>query len=358
MKDKKHYYCKQCLTELEDTDICNACGYQYAHKELTNMISDDSFPRAYFWHGVLAALVVGFASYYIVFSFFVGDSTMKKMGVALFITVPISCGATLGYYLRPIKNYVQRVLLVTLTAVTLAWLAFTFKMTGLACATILASIFVVPLYCGLVFGRFFRLWSAQYLTAQLQSSPLVIFFLMPILYGAIEEQYFQQTPTRTVETQVVIEAPQAVVWNAIRFYEHVRQDPPLILKLGLPIPKQAIGNHKSVGDITSCEYEGGGFIRKKITRLIQQEELSFDVIEQSIHFEHDLKLHGGSILLSPINAGKHTKITMKTNYESYVRPSWLWEPSMDYVIKTLHRYVIKDMQNDLRDPELKVAEKT
>ncbi len=117
-------------------------------------------------------------------------------------------------------------------------------------------------------------------------------------------------------------------------------------------------NRVSEDDITSYEYEGGGFIRKKITRLIKQEELSFDVIEQSIHFEHDLTLHGGSILLSPINTGKHTMITMKTNYESYVRPSWLWEPSMDYVIKTLHRYVIKDMQNDLRDPALKIAEKT
>jgi hypothetical protein len=357
MNDKKHY-CKKCLTMLDYIGYCDACGHRFNDKESINAVSEGDFPRAYFWYGLLAGLLVGFISYFIIYSFFGGNYEMKKMGVALFFIVPMSCGATIGYFLRPKQNFIDRVGITIFVAITLAGLIYTTKMSGLACASVLVGLFVAPLYCGLIFGRFFRLWAAQHLTAKLQSSPLVIFFLMPILYGAIEEQYFQQTPTRTVETQVVIEAPQAVVWNAIRFYEHVRQDPPLILKLGLPIPKQAIGNHKNVGDITSCEYEGGGFIRKKITRLIKQEELSFDVIEQSIHFEHDLTLHGGSILLSPINTGKHTMITMKTNYESYVRPSWLWETSMDYVIKTLHRYVIQDMQNDLRDPELKIAEKT
>lgn len=145
---------------------------------------------------------------------------------------------------------------------------------------------------------------------------------MPILYGGVEEQYFEPTPICTVETQILIEAPQSKVWKTLRFYEHVKQNPPLILKLGLPIPKRAIGNHKNVGDITSCEYEGGGFITKKITQLIEQKELSFDVIEQSIHFEHDLKLHGGSILLKPVNNCEHTmKVT--SDPVGYGNPVWI-----------------------------------
>jgi hypothetical protein len=220
--------------------------------------------------------------------------------------------------------------------------------------TVLFLIALVPALCGLLLIRFLS-FSIYGLSSRFYSSPLVIVFMLPILCGAIEQQFFESTPIRTVETRVIIEAPPYVVWNTIRFYEHVKQEPPMVLKIGMPIPKRAIGNHKHVGEITSCEYEGGGFIRKKITRLVENKELTFDVIEQSIHFEHDLKLHGGSILLSPVNNGKHTIITMRTHYESYVRPSWLWEPSMDYVINTLHRHVMKDMQNELGCYVLKLA---
>ncbi len=351
---QENKYCRTCLTKLGKDNYCVKCTYYYGNKP-DETIYKDNFPREYFWYGIFAALVFGFTSFFLVYTLFGGELEMKKMGVALFLIVPLCSGATLGYIIPPINMFFLRFFTAFIIAITLAILIYEASLSGLACATILAGIFVIPLYCGMIFGRIYKRRVVRQLAAQFQSSPLAIFFLLPILYGAIEEQFFEPTPTRTVETQILIEAPQSEVWKTLRFYEHVEQEPPLILKLGLPIPKRAIGNHKSVGEITSCEYEGGGFIRKKITRLIEQEELSFDVIEQSIHFEHDLKLHGGSILLKPVNNGKHTVITMKTHYESYVRPSWLWEPSMDYVIKSLHQYVIQDMQNDLGGHVLEVA---
>ncbi len=352
MKEKQKY-CKTCLTKLRPDNYCVTCDYELSENRPGSMIDKNDIPRAYLWYGLIATLVFGFASYFIVYSLFGGDYTMKKMGASLFFIVPLCSGATLGYFIRPDLNILWCIFLSMVAASALALLIFEANLAGLACTTILAGLYMIPLYCGQLFGRVIRRWSVQHLTAQFQSSPLAIFFFIPIFYGAIEEQLFEPTPIRTVETQMIIKAPPSTVWKTVRFYEHVKQDPPLILKLGLPIPKRAIGNHKKVGEITSCEYEGGGFIRKKITRLVEQQELSFNVIEQSIHFEHDLKLHGGSILLTPTNNGKHTIITMKTQYDSYVRPSWLWEPSMDYVIKTLHRHVMKDMQNELGGYALK-----
>jgi len=349
-----HKFCRTCLTKLGEDNYCVKCAYYYGDKP-DDIFYKEDFPSKQVRYGLIAALVLGFTSYYIIYTLFGGNMTMKKMGVALFFIVPFFSGATLGYFIEPIKDFFLNAFITVVVAIILAMLIYGSNLAGLLCVSILAGIFIIPLYFGLEFGRFFRRWSLHHLTIQFQSSPLAIFFLMPILYGGVEEHFFEPTPIRTVETQVLIEAPQPEVWKTLRFYEHVEQNPPLILKLGLPIPKRAIGNHKSVGDITSCEYEGGGFITKKITQLIEQEELSFDVIEQSIHFEHDLKLHGGSILLKPVNNGKHTIITMRTHYESYVRPSWLWEPSMDYVIKSLHQYVIKDMQNDLGGYVLEVA---
>ena len=276
---------------------------------------------------------------------------MKKIGSALFFIVPMSCGATFGYFFRNLGHYIQKIMFAIIMAFALAGLVFTANISGLACGTILVLIFIAPLYIGILLGGLIRSWSINVLTARFQSSPLLVFFLTPILYGAIEEQAFKPTPIRTVQTEVVIKAPQADVWNKLRFYEHVKQKSPLLLRIGMPIPKHAIGNHKQVGEITSCEYEGGGFIRKRITKLVEHQELGFDVIEQSIHFEHDLLLHGGSIRLRPINAGKYTIVTMSTHYESYVRPSWLWEPSIDHVVKTLHQFVIEDIQDELNGNE-------
>lgn len=343
-------YCNRCLSNLAPVNdygnICKACGHEVLYDSSSVKITENNFPKHFILYGFLPALVIGFLSYLIIYLFFTGNSQMKQMGTALFFIVPACTGITLGYFLRPMQNVFKRGFTAIGLALALGLVIFSFKMSGLACITILIMIFVLPVYIGTLIGRAFRLWNSRRITARIYSTPIAIFFLFPILFGAIEQHYFEITPVHTVTTQVVVDAPKEIVWKTLRFYEHVKQEPPLLLKLGLPIPIRAIGNHKNIGDITSCEYEGGGFIKKKITTIIHNKELSFDVIEQSLHFEHDLTLKGGSILLSSTNNGLATIVTMKTSYESYVRPNWFWQYNMDAVIKSLHKFVINDIKND------------
>ncbi|MBT5231008.1 MAG: hypothetical protein HOM11_12115 [Methylococcales bacterium] len=345
----QHIYCKRCLSQLNpdaDKSVCSNCNTVYNTTNPSTFVAQKNLPTDYVGIGI-AAIFSGFLSYLAIYHFFTGDMEMKKMGMSLFFLTPFGTGATLGYLMNNGQSAILKFLLALSVIGAFASLILGAGLAGPACTLILLGIILVPYGLGVMFGKVIKNISMTHLASKLQSSPLILFLLIPIVSGAIEEQTFTPTPIRTVQTQLLIEAPQKDVWKTVRFYEHVKQDPPFILTLGLPIPKKAIGNHKNVGDITSCEYEGGGFIRKKITKIIEHEELTFDVIEQSVHFEHDLKLHGGSILLSPTKDGQHTIITMRTHYETYVRPSWLWEPSMDHVISTLHQYVIQDMKTEL-----------
>ena len=96
-------FCKTCLTKLGEDDYCEICT-----DKPEETINQEDFPAEYFWYGIIAALIFGFASYFIVYTLFGGDLQMKKMGVALFFIVPLCSGATLGYFARPINNLMLR----------------------------------------------------------------------------------------------------------------------------------------------------------------------------------------------------------------------------------------------------------
>ncbi len=349
MKGKN--YCNRCLTVMNDNDIiCTACGHTGTENSLK--ITESNFPSSFMWYGFVPAIILGFLSYLIIYMFFSGDTVMKQMGTALFFIVPASTGMCIGYFTRPVQNLLKRVLITFSIAFVLGGLIYLFDMSGVACVSILVLIFILPIYIGMLIGRVFRLWNSRRLSNNMYSTPLSIFFMLPVLFGGIEQHYFEITPVHVVTTEVEVNAPKEIVWKKLRFYEHVKQDPPFLLRLGLPIPKKAIGNHRNIGDVTSCEYEGGGFIKKRITNIIKNKELSFDVIEQSLHFEHDLTLKGGSIILTAKGDGSRTLITMKTSYESYVRPSWFWEYNMDAVIHSLHNFVITDIKQESQQPKV------
>lgn len=139
---QEHKYCRTCLTELGQDNYCEKCTYYYGNKPDEILYKED-FPTEYYWYGLIAALVFGFVSYLIIYVLFGGDAMMKKMGVALFFIVPLCSGATLGYFIPPIKYLIPRVFIASVVAICLATLIYEAKLSGLACATILAAIFLL-----------------------------------------------------------------------------------------------------------------------------------------------------------------------------------------------------------------------
>ncbi|MCZ6835507.1 MAG: SRPBCC family protein [Planctomycetota bacterium] len=161
--------------------------------------------------------------------------------------------------------------------------------------------------------------------------------LLPIAIGLIEGR----PPTyqsRSVQTSQIINAPTHQVWDELVFYEEIDREPPWLLKLGLPRPLGTTGTVDRVGAIKKCLYDSGT-ITKCITEFESRRRLAFEVIEQDIHFEHDVELLGGQFELI-IEPHGQTRLTLTTDYRPLVAPRWLWQPIEELAIHQLHEHVL------------------
>jgi len=266
--------------------------------------SNKSIPKWTFWFpGLCLSILCGFLAYAIIFSFY---TTSGGMGIALFFAVPISFGAILGYTTKSIKLW--WIACLSLTAITAISFAITSAgMTGIFCGLTLGAVFLGPVLLGVTLGWILRQFVLRYLTRKYNFVPVLILFIVPLLCGYAENKNYLSLPPVTVQTSYVFDVSQDETWSQIRFYEEIEGEAPLLLKLGLPNPVGTEGNHRAVGELTKCDYHNG-YIVKKITDIKEGKLLSFDVVEQNIHFERDVTLIDGSFELQPITEKKKRKL--------------------------------------------------
>jgi len=141
---------------------------------------------------------------------------------------------------------------------------------------------------------------------------------------------------------MIIPASRTVVWEKVGFYEHVKKSPSWLLRVALPVPEQVEGRHSHVGDLCRCRYSDGGYLTKRITNIAILSRIEFEIVEQSIRFQDTVKLLGGCIELQDAE-NSHTLITMTTHYKNQIAPRAISSLFINRVIKSMHRFVMRDM---------------
>jgi hypothetical protein len=147
-------------------------------------------------------------------------------------------------------------------------------------------------------------------------------------------------------TSMSIQANKSDVWNKVGFYEHVQKQPNWLLRLSLPVPQEVEGQHGKVGDTCRCKYSDGGYLTKRITRIVDGSRIEFEIIEQSIRFQDTVKLLGGHIEVEEVDE-QLSIVHMVTHYENRIYPEAISSAFINKVIKTMHRFVIEDMRQQL-----------
>lgn len=150
-------------------------------------------------------------------------------------------------------------------------------------------------------------------------------------------------PTRIVETTGHLDGDSRRAWNKVCFYEHIRLKAPLLLRLVLPVPRETTGCYANVGDTSRCIYSDGGYLTKRITHIESGRAIEFEIVEQSIRYHCGIKLRGGVIRIIAHQDGT-SSVRMTTRYECRYQPSVLMGFLSGFVIKAMHRVVIRDMQ--------------
>jgi len=149
-------------------------------------------------------------------------------------------------------------------------------------------------------------------------------------------------PLTSVVTRMVFAASPEQVWNDLLLYENIEDEPPLHLRLLLPIPLRTEGTKSQVGDEVNCRYRDG-YLIKRITRIEAPRHYEFEVIEQHLKIGRGLALAGGCYTLRSLEGGS-TEVGVTTRYASVMRPAWLWKRIEATACHMFHRHLLAAMR--------------
>jgi len=289
-----------------------------------------------FWlPGFLAAVASGVISYSLCLQ-------GGEMGWALFVAVPISFGTILGYGTRVSTWAYAALSIVGIFAVVLALISL--NMAGFFCGATLGVFFLFPVAVGVIVGVVLRGlliangWDHRwYLRWYVWA-----FVLLPYGVQGVELLLPGREEVRVVRTDLHVQATPEEAWDAIMFYEDVEHDPPWLLHLALPKPQHSEGSLHKEGEVVRCFYDSG-YLAKRISRVVPNRLVEFEVVEQKIGAERNVKLLGGSFEVQPSASGG-THIVVKTRYQRTLEPTFMWEGTERKVIHTLHGHVLEGMR--------------
>ncbi len=326
------YYVLEGLEELR----CPECGRSF------DLYDAGTFTRKppYVWWklwlpGLVQAMIFGVVSMAIM-------ALLGQWGWALWVGVPLAAGCLLGYRFRAAWILFPALVMTVLTGLILS--AIVLHLAGLYCGLILGGIFLSPIVAGAIAGVILRLILKARGYEQSAYLPSLILFAL-LLVGAVIEDRFGATPPReSVSTTRIIHAPIETAWESIMFYEELTHDPPWILRIGLAHPLRTYGSSASVGDEKVCIYNKGR-LTKRIAEVEAPHLLAFTITEQSIGYERDVHLTGGSFRFEAVDE-KTTRVTLMTEYEPLLGPRFAWRWGEHYAVRTLHEHVLEGMARE------------
>lgn len=327
--------CGYVLSGLADVRRCPECGRAFDPKDpMTFSLRRPFFGWRYWSTGVLIAGGIGVAVM-IVDVLLIGAG-----GMSVWVTAPLLTGFMCGYHVRA-KVYSLVLLSLILLGMLLTGV-MTAQIGGVFCVLILAAFALVPIYVGALLGHILR--AAISARGYNMRKPLVLALAAAVGLGsAVIERLVRGEPQmRTVSTNMLIARPAGTCFESILFYEEVTHDPPWILKVGLARPIRTTGASGAVGDVKVCLYNKGRLV-KRVTEVVPGRALVFDVIEQRIGYERDVRLIGGSFVLAP-EGDERTRVTLSTTYRPLLGPRWVWAWGEDYAVHTLHGHVLEGMR--------------
>lgn len=336
--------CGYVLQGLDGIHACPECGAFFDLAAPSTYTTLPPYIASRYW-----TPVVGLACIFVLLSVPVMAYGFSAWGSSLFLMLPAAGGAFIGYCTPSGK-------VTAILSAVFVGLAFLIGIAaaglgGVFCLLTLAGIVVGPILIGMGCGVGLRRALKALRYDQSGYLPLLLIAAVPYLCIPLEKWTTPTPAPETVSTSIIINASADECWDGLVFYEEVTHPPPWILRIGLarPLATRGEGGHNP-GDRRVCVYNKGT-ITKQVRRAEPGRVLSFDVIEQNIGYERDLRLTSGSFTFEPIDAD-HTRITLTSTYEPKLTPRFCWRWGEQIAFRTLHGYVLEGIALNAQQPDL------
>lgn len=105
-------------------------------------------------------------------------------------------------------------------------------------------------------------------------------FTIPLLVILAESHFVAPIQIRSVETDILIHAPAAVVWDNIRSVREINSSElpdSWVTRIGFPAPVAATLSHDGVGGVRRASFAGGLVFTETINRWVPQSDLRFSI---------------------------------------------------------------------------------
>ena len=283
--------------------------------------------------GTLGGVAIGLAAFY-----YLQYRQQPGMGLVLFVLVPVVGGFCSALVARGINH-----------AVAAAFLSVLFSLVvliatgreGLLCALLAFPVIAVGLTLGIVLGMIARHLLDR---AKNQNVPMGMLLLLgPLLVVAgerVETPTMQQPRREVVETSVLVNAPPEQVWNNILSIDSVSASKPLLMYVGLPIPRRCALQGQGAGAKRTC-YFNAGYIEETVTEWRPPYALGLSIDRTHMPGRHWLGFeHADYRLESRANS---TLLTRRTVVTSHLQPAWYWSFFERLGVESEHEYVLQDV---------------
>jgi hypothetical protein len=297
--------------------------------------------------GIIAGLVAGLICVGL------GALFIQSYGVALFLATPFVVGAASAYVAESINpsGVRQATFAVLATLGVVAGALLLIAMEGLLCMLMAAPLAVPLAVLGGMVGQSMSHWEAR--------GPAGIALLLVLLpSGQAIDKAIEQSPTRVVESAIVVDAPPTEVWEHVVKFDDIVAAPAWYFRAGLSYPVRARIEGRGTGAIRHCEFTTGSFV-EPITAWEAPRRLAFDVTAQPApltewspyanvyapHVQGFFKTTQGEFRLIPLPGGR-TRLEGRTWYSLRMQPQAYWTLISDVIIHRIHDRVLRHIKDE------------
>jgi hypothetical protein len=193
--------------------------------------------------------------------------------------VPLAMGATplLFVDVEQIKNYVYLLFVPWLSILGVFVFLFATLKEGALCVVVLGAPFWGAALLGTLIAFIIR---AVRISTRKRNATGVALMLLPFAVVGVEKRYFIREEQVSVPSTIVVEAPQAMVFEQLAVIEPIRDDEysvGVFNRLGVPRPIEATADRKGVGGHRVGHFDRGLEFHERITEYDAPRRMTFDI---------------------------------------------------------------------------------
>jgi uncharacterized membrane protein (UPF0136 family) len=224
---------------------------------------------------LLGGLAAGLA--YAFLAMLLVQQSHKAVSMAFVFMLPLVLGAipVLFSTREQLQSYLKILLMPWVIVLTFFYLSFLSALEGMICLVVIVGPFLVLGSLGAFLFRLIKLRQKE------NQSPLYLSLTLPFLFLLVESHMVAEDYYQTVETQMLIDAPKARVWQHIRNVANIQPaeiEPHFVHLIGVPRPLGAQLTFEGVGAERRITWEKGIRFTEKITEWNEGTGFYYDII--------------------------------------------------------------------------------